>query len=305
MSDRRTPVCGSRPTKHRRTRAEVSRLQQDLLAILRSGHPMTVRQVFYRATVAGIVPKTEQAYKNDIGRQLVLMRRSGMIPYDWIADNTRWQRKTITYSSVKDALDRTARCYRRALWHDQDVSVEVWLEKDALAGVIMQETRAWDVPLMVTKGFSSVSFLHSAAEDIKAIGKPAHLYYFGDRDPSGVHIDRTIERTLREMVPDAEIHFRRVAVLPEQIERWNLPTRPTKKTDSRARTFDGESVEVDAIPPQQLRQLVRECITQHIDQRQLEITQAAERSEREILTRLSQSILKPHRRPPDQPGEPA
>jgi hypothetical protein len=267
-------------------------LQQDLLAILQSGHPMTVRQVFYRATVAGFIPKTEPSYKNVIGRQLVLMRRSGMIPYDWIADNTRWQRKPLTHSSIEDALDHTARCYRRALWDSQSVYVEVWLEKDAIAGAIMQETRAWDVPLMVTRGFASVSFLHLAAEDIKAIGKPAHLYYIGDRDPSGIHIDRTIERNLREMAPDAEIHFTRVAVLPEQIERWNLPTRPTKKTDSRSRNFEGESVEVDAIPPQQLRQLVRECITQHIDQRQLDITQAAERSEREILARLSrQSCL--------------
>jgi hypothetical protein len=264
----------------------MERIREAIYGALESDRPMTVRQVFYRLVVLCVVAKTENEYKNTVGRLLVAMRRSGDIPFDWVADNTRWMRKPNTFSSLGDALQLTAQTYRRALWDNQPVYVEVWTEKDALAGVLLEETRPWDVPLMVSRGFSSVSYLYEAAEAIKAEGKPAYLYYFGDHDPSGVHIDRNIERQLREMAPEAEIHFERVAVRPEQIEAWGLPTRPTKDTDSRSKTFQGESVEVDAIPPARLRELVRGRIERHVDRQALEVLQVAERSEREILTRL-------------------
>ena len=104
---------------------------------------MTVRGVFYQATVAGIVPKTEAGYKNSVGRTLVQMRRSGQLPYSWIADNTRWQRKPQTFSSLEQALQHSAEYYRRSLWTDQPVYVEVWSEKDALAGVFASVTQEW------------------------------------------------------------------------------------------------------------------------------------------------------------------
>jgi hypothetical protein len=268
----------------------VGRIRQALYDTLKADNPMTVRQVFYRLVSAGTIAKTEGEYKNTVGRLLVAMRREGKIPYDWIADNTRWMRKPDTHSSLESALRLTAETYRKALWDNQDVYVEVWTEKDALAGVLYEETQAWDVPLMVSRGFSSISYLYEAAEAIKGQGKPAYLYYFGDHDPSGVHIDRNIEKQLRQLAPEAEIHFERVAVLPEQIAAWGLPTRPTKKTDSRSKGFDGESVEVDAIPPQQLRQLVRGQIERHVDQDQLDVLRVAEESERAILTKLCEQI---------------
>ena len=149
--------------------------------------------------------------------------------------------KALARESLESALRDTARTYRRALWDNQEVYVEVWTEKDALAGVLLQETEPWDVPLMVSKGFSSVTYLYEAALAIKQQGKPAYLYYFGDHAPSGVHIDRSIEQRLREFAPQAEIHFERVAVRPEQIAAWALPTRPTKQSDSRSRRFEGGS----------------------------------------------------------------
>jgi hypothetical protein len=257
-----------------------------LYCALEANNPQTVRQVFYRLVSDRVIAKTESEYKNTVDRLLVALRRSGHIPYEWIADNTRWMRKPRTYSSLEQALRWAAGTYRRALWDNQPVYVEVWVEKDAMAGILLEETGPWDVPLMVTRGFASLSYLYEAAEAIKAADKPAFLYYFGDHDPSGVHVDRQIERRLREMAPEAEIHFKRVAVLPEQIGLWNLPTRPTKKTDTRSKSFEGRSVEVDAIPVERLRQLVREAIGHHVDRAALEMLRVAERSERDILTRL-------------------
>jgi hypothetical protein len=244
---------------------------------------MTVRQLYYRAVSVGVVEKTEAAYKSTVCRLLGLMRRERIIPFDWIADNTRWMRKPRTYDSLESVLELTARTYRRAMWDEQPVYVEIWLEKDALAGVLMKETEKWDVPLMVTRGYPSLSYLHTAAEYITTLEKPAYLYYFGDYDPSGVDITRAVEKGIREFAPDAEIYFRRVAVTPEQIRHFGLLTRPTKRTDSRSKNFGGESVEVDAIEPATLRRMVRDCIEQHIDEDVLERMQLAEASERESM----------------------
>jgi hypothetical protein len=280
----------TRPTRsRRRSKAEVAALKAALHDLIADEQPMTVRQAFYRAVVGGLVAKTESEYKATVGRLLTDMRRNGELPFGWLADNTRWMRKPASFSSLDGFLASVASHYRRAVWDTQDVYLEVWLEKDALAGVLYEVTETWDVPLMVTRGYPSLTFLHTAAEAIQAEGKPAWLYYFGDWDPSGVHIPRKVEQDLREFAPATEIHFERVAVNPDQVAAWSLPTRPTKSTDTRSRNFHGESVEVDAIPPMTLRELVEACIQRHVDPDTLALTLRVERAERAILTNFSRS----------------
>jgi hypothetical protein len=273
----------------RSTKAEVEARRDNLLAIIAEGRPMTVRQVFYQATVRGIVEKAETGYTK-VRTDLTLMRRDGSLPYDWLADNTRWQRKPTTFDSVEDALKETARFYRKSLWRDADAYVEIWLEKDALAGVIYPITSMYDVPLMVARGYASLSFLHTAAEYINTLEVPAYIYHLGDFDPSGVNAGEKIEETLRELAPDAEINFERIAVTPEQIAEWNLPTRPTKKSDTRAKGFGEISVELDAIDPNDLRDLVRAAIEQHLPPEQYEVLKAAEESERKLIGRLVRRV---------------
>lgn len=268
----------------RSTRAEMERRAEALLEIVEIYQPCTVRQAFYQATVRDLVEKTEAGYAN-VQRMLADLRRAGELPWHWIADNTRWQRKPRTWDNLQDALDNTARTYRRSLWSDASAYVEVWLEKDALAGVLMPVTARWDVPLMVSRGYASLSFLYEAAEAIGELDRPAYLYHFGDFDPSGQDAAATIASTLRDLAPDAEIHFEQVAVRPWQIEDWALPSRPTKMTDSRAKRWTGgESVELDAIEANTLRDLCELNIRGHIDRTQLAKIEAAEASERELLT---------------------
>lgn len=168
--------------------------------------------------------------------------------------------------------------------------VEIWLEKDALSGVLYEETESWDVPLMVTRGYPSLSYLHEAAMVIADRGKPAYLYYFGDYDPSGVDIPRATVQRIRDFAPEAEIHFESVAVNPWQIRMLNLPTRPSKASDTRSKNFSGESVEVDAMPPATLRALVKNCIEQHIDKRALKATEEIEAAERETLETITRQV---------------
>ena len=248
--------------------------------------PMTVRQVFYQATVHGLVEKTESGY-GKVQTDLTVMRRAGELPYDWLADNTRWQRKPRTFSSVEEALRDTAAFYRKSLWTDADCYVEIWLEKDALSGVIYPVTSMYDVPLMVARGYASLSFLYSAAEYINDLDVPTYIYHFGDFDPSGVNAGEKIEETLRELAPGADIVFERIAVTEAQIADWDLPTRPTKASDTRAKAFGSTlSVELDAIETNQLRALVQGAIELHLPVEQFEKLKAAEESERDIITRL-------------------
>jgi hypothetical protein len=276
--------------RQRATKLQIRDRRQALIKIVASMKPMTVRQVFYQATVRGIVEKTEAGY-NKIQTDLVLMRRAGDIPYGWLTDNTRFQRKPRSFGDVEEALEATARLYRKSLWRDANCSVEVWLEKDALSGVVFPMTSLFDVPLMVARGYASLSFLHSAAEDINELQVPTFIYHLGDYDPSGVNAGEKIESTLRELAPDAEIHFERIAVTPEQIDRWKLPTRPTKTNDSRAKKFGEISVELDAIAPETLREIVHECITRHLPTEQFEILKEAEASERQILRMFARDAL--------------
>jgi hypothetical protein len=146
----------------RATKAEMQARYDALIAIAREVNPCTVRQVFYQASVRGIVEKTEDGY-NKVQNALVKLRLSDEIPFDWIVDNTRWRRKPESYDGLEEALEDTADFYRRKLWSDADAYVEVWLEKDALAGAIYPVTSQYDVPLMTARGYSSITFLKSSA----------------------------------------------------------------------------------------------------------------------------------------------
>jgi len=247
-------------------------------------HPMTVRQIFYRLVSEGLVGKTEAEYKSTVCRLCSEMRLGGDLPFHWIADNSRWMRKPQSYSGLHSMLAITKSAYRRDLWTSQPEYVEIWLEKEALSGVLYEVTSEWDVPLMVTRGYPSLTFLHEAAMAMDD-EKPTYLYFFGDYDPSGLDIARNVEERLEELA-DAEFVFERVAVTPEQVDLWKLPTRPTKTTDTRSRYFKGASVEVDAIPPAHLRQLVRGCIEHHVDHERLARMQQIEDEERRLLEQI-------------------
>ena len=153
-------------------------------------------------------------------------------------------------------------------------------------------TERWDVPLGVARGYASESFAWSCAQSVCATRGEVYVYQLGDHDPSGVDAWRDFTEKVRRFAAerygdvDEWLHFERLAVTEQQIQEWRLPTRPTKRTDTRSSRFSGESVEVDAIPPAVLRGIVEDAITRHIDPEALRLTHVAEQSERDILTRM-------------------
>ncbi|HMJ55722.1 MAG TPA: hypothetical protein VK540_26785 [Polyangiaceae bacterium] len=266
----------------------MDRLRQTIYDAAETEHPVTCRRLFYRLVGQGVIEKTDAQYQGTVIRLLGEMREAGELPWSWITDNTRFQRKPESFSSMAEALETTARFYRRAFWDEQNRYVEVWCEKVGLSGVLYPITSEWDVPLMLCGGSPSKTFLYEAAKTIEQVGKPTFIYYLGDFDPSGVAIRERIDRDLRRYAPRADIEFVHVAVTEEQIEQYQLPTRPTKRSDPNAKKFgEKESVEVDAIPAPELRRLVEECVTQHIDDDEYQRLMAVESAERETLQSIA------------------
>jgi hypothetical protein len=258
---------------------------------------MTVRQVFYQLVVRGVIEKSEKEYQGTVIRLLGEMRLDGELPFNWIVDESRRRRITETYDNLTEAVDACAEFYRRSALREAPDYIEIWCEKDALAGLLWDVTSEYDVPLMVSRGMPSLTFLHGTFQEIyKAAqtGKHTFIYQLGDHDPSGVLIPRTIESRLNELCERSDCSgpvIERVALTEEQIHEFNLPTRPTKREGNRhAHSFEGESVELDALPPNERRNLVREVIERHITPEALATLRSAEESERQLLQMWAQQL---------------
>lgn len=204
--------------QNRSTSAEMQERYAQLVAIVCDIKPCTVRQTFYQMTVRHGFEKTESGYTR-VQEALVKLRRDGQITFSAIADNMRSESRPQTFPSPSDAVAHAAKYYRKDLWCDADVDVQIWLEKDSLAGVVEPITRQYDVGLWPARGYSSITFLQNAAEQIEASDLPAFVYHLGDSDPRGENAAATVEASLQEFAPDADITFERLAVLPWQVEQ--------------------------------------------------------------------------------------
>jgi hypothetical protein len=266
--------------RDRWTQDELTTLDQAIIEELQDEHPATVRAAFYRVEAAGAVPKTEAGYRRT-ARRILKLRREGVLPYWWITDGTRYFLKLNSWGSIEEAMHDWHAAYRRDIWRSQDVMVEFFTEKDAISGLLRPVTERWGIRLGVLRGYCSESFAFEAALDYAAQVKPIHIYHFGDHDPSGVNAWEDFQKKVRGFAAEADVTFVRAAVTLEQIDELHLPTRPTKRSDTRAAGFEGESVEVDAIPPSHLRELADALIEQHVDPARLDVDLVVEQSERE------------------------
>jgi hypothetical protein len=248
---------------------------------------ITIRHLFYRLVGLAVIEKTELAYKS-LCQHLSRWRKKSEVPWNAFSDSTRWHIQSPMFDGMDDALKRTLETYRRDLWATQPYYVEVWAEKDAIAGVIDDVTDQFAVPLFVCRGFASLSSMYSACGTFKQAqrnGKEVSIFHLGDYDPSGHAAADATERTFRETF-DCSVNFQRIAILPEHIESLDLPTRPTKQSDSRSRNWRGtECVELDSMPPRELRSLVESAITSCIDPYEWEKLKEIEREERATLAK--------------------
>jgi len=283
-------VCEASTIKRRRaTRAEMAERAEFLIIYAEAHGPVTVRQLYYQAEVQGVpgIDKADAAYAK-VQRQVLDLRRAGKLAYQHIADATRWMRKPRSFNGIEEALADTARLYRKSLWADAESYVEIWCEKDALAGVIYPITSAYDVPLMVARGFSSETFCYEAIAARDGDDRPYYVYYLGDFDRAGQDAARSLEEKLTRFAGEEgiEVIFEQIAVTEGQIREWDLPIRKPKRKSAADKKWPYRfACELDAIPPDDIRALVEDAINRHVDQDRLRILKVAEKSEREQLAK--------------------
>ncbi len=290
-------TLSSTPDKRRRrTKAQIEQLREQITAVLEHDHPQSVRHVFYHMTnprLPGPVEKTDRGYAQ-VQHQITQMRRDGELPYGWVADATRRGYHVATYGDAEDFIRSVAGLYRSNLWQQADRYVEVWCESRSIAGVIENDCRQLAVSLYPAGGFTSITLAYQAAESINEATKngllPAEIIYIGDYDPAGVLIDRSIESELREHIdPDVDLNFNRIAITSEQIGIYDLPTKPRKKTDKRARHIT-ETVEAEAMPSHILRQILRDQVENFLPPDALRNPQVAEEHEKFRLLDLAEML---------------
>jgi hypothetical protein len=269
---------------------------------LRKRHPRQGRGVGYDAIAAGLVIKTDRTFIN-MNWHLTQMRRRGEIPWDWIEDTSRAIQKDAAWQGAMGLLDTAVGIWRKDPWPDQPFFVVILLEKEGLAATLREVCDEYVVPLLPLSGFSSVDFIFRCAQlireycevevedevtgEVKLGVKPCFVYAFVDHDGAGSKMLGPVERDLRDHLAGAGIplHFERAAVTEAQIEDWDLPDRPPKvckntgQPESHNKHFDGLCVELDAIDPDRLQGLVRECIKRHLDD---DATRQTERDETTI-----------------------
>lgn len=286
-------ILQTSPKKARKPQARTKPLWDAITTVAAEYERMSVRQLFYQLVSRRAVDKTEAAYKRvcDVSAQ---MRLAGALDYRKIVDGHRSRRVGWQFDSMSEALENTHELYKRNYWLDQPTYVEIWCEKDALTGVIEPVCRDYGVPYVATRGFPSITLLYESAAQMKLRGKDTRVYYFGDHDASGRAISANLERDMR--AHGAWVSVERVALEPEQIEYYKLPTRPGKATDSRharfAQRYGDASVELDALPPNILEQYVRMMIEHNIDRESWQRTKQIEALERETLASIAAMPLK-------------
>ena len=227
-----------------------------------NGYRLTLRSCYYVLVAQNLIPNTVQSYKK-LSRILSEARWHGELDFDALDDLQRRVEYWQDWDSPAQFVKAAAPSYRSDWWKDSDTYVEVWAEKNAVAGLLEPVCRDYGVRFLAVRGFISLTTVYEAARRMmKAEGlKGQHptLIYFGDFDPSGVDIERDLEDRLNRLavVPDVV----RVALDREQVEEHELPPQPTKRADSRSATWDHEgSWELDALPGTVMRGLLTEAL---------------------------------------------
>lgn len=251
------------------------------------GLRLTLRQLYYQLVTRNAIRNEERSYKN-LGSLVSDARLAGMIDWDAIEDRVRVPRRNSEFSGLESLARAAVQSYRLPRWEGQEKYVELWVEKDALAGVLRPIASDYHVTMMVNRGYSSQSAMYEAAVRFneEGGGRDKVLLYLGDFDPSGEDMVRDVGDRLR-MFGVRHLDVDKVALTKEQIRRFNPPPNPAKTTDSRAAAYIAEhgdsSWEVDAIDPADLATIIRDAIGEHVDLDLMEEIKVKEESDKKRL----------------------
>lgn len=262
------------------------------------GMRLTLRQLYYQLVTRNLIPNVEKSYKN-LSTLVSDGRLAGKIDWDAIEDRGRQPRAASEFKNLGELAEAALRSYRLPRWENQNYYVELWVEKDALAGVLWPLAHQHHVTLMVNKGYSSQSAMYESA--CRFMRKEVHngrvrdlvLLYLGDHDPSGEDMVRDIRDRLHMFGVDVDV--RKVALTIDQVDEYNPPPNPAKITDPRAsayiRLHGDSSWEVDALPPEVLSRLIREAFEEFVDQDAMAGILAMEEADKKKLRKAVAKLM--------------
>ena len=252
-----------------KTQLVIDRANEIINAYMDAGYRLTVRQLHYQMVVRNWRENTERAYQN-LSDILSKARYAGLVDWDAIEDRGRPVHRQSHWENPGDILKSAAHSFSVDKWVGQPYQPEVWIEKEALTGVIENVCSTWDVSYFACKGYASTSCAYDAARRLQNyhdMGRLPVILYLGDFDPSGEDMSRDLIERMGMFEVDVEL--RRLALNPDQIERYNPPPQMVKKTDARASAFiernGGHCWELDALGPDIIIRLIEDEIESLID----------------------------------------
>lgn len=257
--------------------------------ILAEIRPATVRAVCYRLFAAGLIPNMGKTSTAKVSRLLVGAREAGVIPWEWIVDETREAERIASWDNPDSIIREAVRSYRKDYWADQPERVEGWSEKGTVRGTLAPVLHEYGVTFRVQHGYGSATAIHEAAQDSIADDKPLTVLYVGDWDPSGLHMSACDlpERVARY---GGSVTMRRVALTADDVAPGT--TIPhfdaiTKAKDPRYRWFRQRfglrCWELDALSPVTLRERVADAVADMLDMDKWNQAVKVERAERESM----------------------
>jgi hypothetical protein len=286
------------------------------------GYDLTLRQLYYQFVSEGLIPNTQRSYKQ-LGDVVNHARNAGYMDWDYIVDRTRNLKNLAHWSSPSDIVEAISKQFRIDHWNTQPTRVEIWVEKEALAGVIERTANRNDVSWFSCRGYVSQSEMWSAAQRIgdyiRENRQNVIILHLGDHDPSGIDMTRDITDRLKRFIiqdyrnwvgyddwddddiweeirqqecnGEEPLEVRRIALNMDQVNQYNPPPNPAKITDSRARgyiaLYGNSSWELDALNPAILDQLIQGELDEVIEELEMETSVEATTAGREKLAALS------------------
>jgi hypothetical protein len=269
------------------------------------GLRLTLRQLYYQLVSKNIIPNVERSYKNLTGL-VTDARLAGLMDWDAIEDRVRQPNIPTDFKNLKELVDAALNSYRLPRWEGQKHYVELWVEKDALAGVLRPIARQYHVTMMVNRGYSSASAMYESAKRYyENARRSCVLLYLGDHDPSGEDMVRDVRDRLHLF--GAELHVQKLALTIKQVKRFNPPPNPAKITDPRAAAYTKlhgqHSWEVDALPPNILAQIIRGVLDSLVDRTLMDAIISCEKEDKKLLVKAVRSLMKEKKNGPDSESE--
>ena len=258
------------------------------------GMSLTLRQLYYQFVARDLIANKQSEYKR-LGAIISDARLAGLTDWTSIEDRTRNIKRnyhnTDPGQAVQDALDQ----FKLDRWVGQENRVEVWIEKEALVGVIQPICSELDVPYFACKGYVSQSEMWNAAQRFayynENFDQTPVIIHLGDHDPSGMDMTRDIAD--RQDLFGGAYKVERIALNMSQIEDHKPPPNPAKLTDSRSssyvKDYGYDSWELDALEPHVLANLIESTVLEYRDEDVHEETMEQEREYRSVLRKVAKN----------------